>query len=121
MVVALLLGLERDLAARVSAGDLSQCLASLPQLHHRLDLGLYRARIDQAAQRLQPLLVDVNDQSSISPPTANAGSRGPDKAGRPRSRTHPGRSLTTQTSSNSTRGKRGARRRSRSRSSSPCR
>jgi hypothetical protein len=51
--------LQRDLAPGVPARDPRQRLAGPIQRQHRLDLRAQPAGLDQAAQRLQPLPVDV--------------------------------------------------------------
>jgi predicted O-methyltransferase YrrM len=58
----LLPDLQHDLAAGVLVGDPAQRLARLLQRQHRRDLGAQRAGLDQAAQCLQPLAVDVGGE-----------------------------------------------------------
>ena len=61
-VLPLLLDLQHDLAARVSARDPPQRLACLFQRQYGLDLSVKLARVDDVTQRLQPLAVDVGGE-----------------------------------------------------------
>src|ERR1019366_3681338 len=73
--VALLSDLHHDFASGVPARDPRQRLARLVQWQHCLDLRAQPSGIDQAAQRLQPLPVDVGGERFASDAALQLGGR----------------------------------------------